>query len=829
MKSIIFTLLIFSSISQAAEVEVNWSCPQDNYPDIPQLEQQQKVKVIVDESGVKFKPNPFKPKLLGTSFFRSINPLSKAKKSLAVDYSACIDQFVADVKNKLPNYKDEWARKVRNDIESKPFFAKSDDKKLLPTQLDFNKRYSFKDDEWEAKVNDICEGKTKDYLGPDLLKYIDRYAGVTLRHPSKKCMDNIAKAIEDKVAKDETEFCEYSKKICNNLKTIKANAFSQVAGLKERRQKAMQESEAKFEKIISQQNEKGFEKGFQDLFSKDGGDCQQYLTNIPSSEGQAYGQTLKMHNLISKNMDRLMDHMDGSCQQRFIRQYMDQNSTQSLVGDWGIVAYCKINETDFCNTLKDRFKIVEQNIERMLEKAYGQDGKNFYNDVACEIEVGPQSLDELLGQLKQFDKALACRQLAVGESQVVDSNMISTRSPTGISMRYSLERTGEKNLKARLNLNFKPKPGINVTSQEMFDRARGCMKDYSPYFKSPDGEVMAIDIINSEDAKSLKSSQRPPKIEISISGPDHRSNSGDYESDIDCPTIAHEVMHLMGLCDEYNEQWNGNYYDPESGKIVDKNAPGAKFVSTANCRVLAKIPSIMSNQNTVIDKVVPKAPICKCETTDCRTFTKASKKMQDLYIKDPWGLSTGRLNSEYCSYKSQTPLTLGQYESEGELLTLNEETESSVGYSIKYWDDSSPKQVQNLKVNCTCPEDNESCIGYLTQIKNDVKSQTIPQKQFCPSGSNSVFRKIGKVDDSNGVVHNEDGTFVFNGGLYDDKASLLHPQHYERIANGTCSDKAKPYSSCAQFAYRSDPSGKCPDVPKECQDPKYFLGTGSKQ
>jgi hypothetical protein len=59
MKSLILTLLIFSTLSQAAEVEVDWSCPQDNYPDIPQLEQQQKVKVIVDESGVKFRPNPF--------------------------------------------------------------------------------------------------------------------------------------------------------------------------------------------------------------------------------------------------------------------------------------------------------------------------------------------------------------------------------------------------------------------------------------------------------------------------------------------------------------------------------------------------------------------------------------------------------------------------------------------------------------------------------------------------------------------------------------------------------------------------------------------------
>lgn len=829
MLKIIFTLLLLSTISQAAEVEVNWSCPQNNYADIPQLEQQLKVKVIFNESGVKFKPDPFRLKLFGPSLFKSINPLNKAKKSLAVDYTSCIDQFVTEVKNKLPEHKDEWARKIKNDIENKPFIIKSDGKKLLPTQWDLNKRYGFKDDQWAEKLNDICEGKTKDYLGAELLTYVNRYASMTLRHPSKKCIETIAKSIEEKIAKDQAEFCEYSKNICNELKALKLSATAQVNIAKERRKKAMLEAEAKFEKHIPQKGENVFEKGFQDLFSKDGGDCQQYLTSIPSSEGEASGQTIKMHNLISKNMDKLMDHLDGTCQQRFIRQYMDQNSTQSLIGDWGIVSYCKINETEFCSSLKDRFKIVDQNIARMLEKAYGKDGKDFYSKVACEIEAGPKSLDELLGQLIQFEKALTCRQLAVGDSHVVDSSNLGTRSPTGISMRYSMERTGDKSLKARLNLNFKPKPGTNVSEKEMFDRAQACMNDLSPYFKGPEGEVMAIDIINSDDAKKLKSSQRPPRIDISISGPGHRSNSGDYESDIDCPTIAHEVMHLMGLCDEYSEQWIGNSYDPVTGKIVANNASGAKFVNSYNCRVVAKVPSIMSNQNTVINAVVPKAPTCKCVTADCHLFTKASKKVQDLYIKDPWGISIGKLNSEYCSYKDQTPLSLTQYEAVGKLLTLNEETESGVGYSIRYWDDAHPKQVQNLKINCNCPAGNDSCLEYLTEIKNDIKSESIPQKLHCPSGSKTVSNKTGNVDDSKGVVLNEDGSFSFNGGFFDDEASLLHPQHFERIANGACPDKAKPYSSCSQFAYQTDPSGKCSEVPKECLDPKYFLGTGSKQ
>lgn len=51
---------------------------------------------------------------------------------------------------------------------------------------------------------------------------IESYARVTNAHPSKKCMDGIVKTIQDKIAKDESEFCEYSEKICKGLKDMKA-------------------------------------------------------------------------------------------------------------------------------------------------------------------------------------------------------------------------------------------------------------------------------------------------------------------------------------------------------------------------------------------------------------------------------------------------------------------------------------------------------------------------------------------------------------------------------------------------------------------------------
>ncbi|GEM_PF-4879839 len=306
MKRLIFTLFFYSFISQAAEIQVNWTCPQENYPGIPQLEQQQSVRVVLEDGNIKFKPDPFKPKLLGDSFFRSINPLNKTKNSLGIDYSNCINSFVAAVKEKVPDYKDEWERKIKAEISQKSFFKKNDDKKLLPTQWDYNKRYNLNYEQWREKISDICSGKSLEYIGPDLLKVIDSYAAVTNTQPSKKCMDSIVKIVTEKVAKDEAEYCEYSEKICKNLQALKGSVETLLTATKAKREKAMAEAEAKFAKIVAQDNEAGFEDGFNTMFSKSPSDCAQYTTNIPGPNG-TYGETIKMHNLISKNMDKFMD------------------------------------------------------------------------------------------------------------------------------------------------------------------------------------------------------------------------------------------------------------------------------------------------------------------------------------------------------------------------------------------------------------------------------------------------------------------------------------------------------------------------------------------
>ena len=46
-----------------------------------------------------------------------------------------------------------------------------------------------------------------------------------------------------------------------------------------------------------------------------------------------------------------------------------------------------------------------------------------------------------------------------------------------------------------------------------------------------------------------------------------RADSRNWDVDEECGTITHEVMHLLGLCDEYREQVRGYVTDTETGQV----------------------------------------------------------------------------------------------------------------------------------------------------------------------------------------------------------------------------------------------------------------------
>ena len=99
--------------------------------------------------------------------------------------------------------------------------------------------------------------------------------------------------------------------------------------------------------------------------------------------------------------------------------------------------------------------------------------------------------------------------------------------------------------------------------EHYMNKVRECVAEANDKILGPNGEQLKVVIHESKEECKDKAAK-----EIKIGAADHRSNSEKYDSDIDCPTITHEVLHLLNLCDEYVEKKKGFYVDSETGEVM---------------------------------------------------------------------------------------------------------------------------------------------------------------------------------------------------------------------------------------------------------------------
>lgn len=115
------------------------------------------------------------------------------------------------------------------------------------------------------------------------------------------------------------------------------------------------------------------------------------------------------------------------------------------------------------------------------------------------------------------------------------------------------------------------------------NQTKACFKKMEGKLKSPEGTTIDFKLANHEESKEIT------PVPVSVERADHRSHSRAWEGDIDCPTIIHEVLHLMGLCDGYHER---NKVDRNHVEDSDKRINITKF----NCRSLEPESSVMRDQ-----------------------------------------------------------------------------------------------------------------------------------------------------------------------------------------------------------------------------------------
>lgn len=243
--------------------------------------------------------------------------------------------------------------------------------------------------------------------------------------------------------------------------------------------------------------------------------------------------------------------------------------------------------------------------------------------LGCDMRA--PDLGQLAVPLNVVERAqhIGCKELIPGRSRIIDVDAF--RSPTMVQHKYKITRHIGDNYEVALNLKFldalKDPKGLNGSfnpdlNNKMKRKIQGCLNIANKAMTAPGGKRLTIRLTGDRE-----NNPRPPEVPILVGPADLRATSQRYNSTIDCPTVMHEVMHLLGLCDEYQESTMGYVVDKQTGAITwsDKDAQIHAF----DCRAVGQPHSLMRNNWDAYMNVFgalssPNLIHCECLSQSCK-------------------------------------------------------------------------------------------------------------------------------------------------------------------------------------------------------------------
>lgn len=440
-------------------------------------------------------------------------------------------------------------------------------------------------------------------------------------------------------------------------------------------------------------------------------------------------------------------------------------------------------------------KEVLDNLNRMFVYVYGDKApEELAKIMECEPEDNLAPISDILERLADSKKQSECKPLNPGEHKIF-SNKNSDPYATG---DYLLRRKPDGNYQAILNVEFR-NGASSMSPAVMMERAKSCMNMASPYMKGPDGKFIQVSVQSPSEINELPSNQRPTKNVINIQGPKFQNNSGNYAQDIDCATIAHEMLHLLGLCDEYLED------RPQYGSMW-------------NCRVVTSAPSLMRETTRTFGMAVPQAKECLCSGATCNNvMASGNEDLKKLYVSSHLNhISTYKVRTDFCQEGKFATLNSGT--NPGKSISILSDKGSRFSYEWRAvgQNDKPPYySVTSKVITCDCKNDSK-CLEEKETILREASNPSITTG--CPNFS--VFSRDIPSESPQSVLQPGKFTLVSKPRL----PSLLQPNQFKKILAGNCPGIVDGYLECASFAYKGHPQKVC-NVPARCKNDSYYLGT----
>jgi hypothetical protein len=204
-----------------------------------------------------------------------------------------------------------------------------------------------------------------------------------------------------------------------------------------------------------------------------------------------------------------------------------------------------------------------------------------HEDFAQELRSHSFEISQLMRR-----SHVQCKNLKAGESRIL--SMPSNESPTAYPTAYRLTQLKDKTFQSEVKLNILPGKGVSKQDATNFKEfIKHCLKSAKPYLTGPNGESFSVAI--SEDSKV-------PVSQVYLFKQVPRVDSQDFDFDMTCPVVVHELMHLHGLVDEYLETKTEAVKTPLGMFPIEGEASGPETTMAYNCRSLGPKKSLMSDQ-----------------------------------------------------------------------------------------------------------------------------------------------------------------------------------------------------------------------------------------
>jgi hypothetical protein len=419
--------------------------------------------------------------------------------------------------------------------------------------------------------------------------------------------------------------------------------------------------------------------------------------------------------------------------------------------------------------------------DRIISELLSQQ-RSFFNApkiVACKNE--PSGIEAILGLTQQLQTVEDCSPLS--SSRVW--KRVKGRTAAGQNVDYSLVREGPGKVKAAVNINFQRDAGASVSPQEMLNRTRNCLGAVKGKLKGPNGDSLSIEVLTNQESAQIPENIRPSSHTINIMPDGFRSNWRAYDESVDCPTIVHEVLHLLGLCDEYPADQEG-------------------FM----CRPVGKRNNVMRNQLIAFNEAVDRTVTCKCETADCRSIINDPAKRNFILKPDFYRMTSAQFRNNHCSSTQQTNTYVAWSTNLAQQPQVKVNSNSQLRAQIEHLNLTENGQgVVRVSVECSCEQNNADCRQALKEL---VEGNVPAGTDNCPYPT---------VIESNTIGCEQETAQVQNGKLVipvkATKDNLLEPRQFNRILNGICPTQSQGYNECSQYAYETD-ANKCMNAPEKC-------------